>query len=254
MEQATKKTRSALHFRRAVHGIVSLVYPPRCTLCHDDLAEIADEILLCGDCRGQLIPPATGYCLKCGAAQRSDQNVNQCPHCRNAKVHWDRAIALGNYSDALSQAVIQTKSPQHEPLASALSLLLFQHRYEFFANLNLSGVVPIPMHWARRAVRGTNGPEVMALTLAACLKIPLRGRLLRRRRLTPLQSESSQHERQVNQRQSFRVRKSAQISGQRLLLVDDVLTTGATANEAAKILKQAGAASVVVAVIARVGQ
>ena len=109
----------------------------------------------------------------------------------------------------------------------------------------------MPMHWTRRLQRGINSPEILAGCLARHLGIPLRRRLLVRCRRTFLQTEMSPPQRFRNVRAAFRVHKSPCLQGARVLLVDDILTTGATCSEAAKTLKKAGAAAVVVAVLAR---
>lgn len=107
------------------------------------------------------------------------------------------------------------------------------------------------MHWSRRLRRGTNGPDLIAEALANRLGVPLRIGLLKRRRLTPLQTDLTPTERQRSQRKSFRLRRGGRVTGRRILLVDDVLTTGSTAADACKVLLAAGAASVSVAAIAR---
>jgi ComF family protein len=118
---------------------------------------------------------------------------------------------------------------------------------EFQANL----VVPVPLHWRRRLARGYNQCDILAEHLARRLGLPLRPRWLRRTRYTPFQTSRPTAERRANVAGVFQVRRGAALRGQTVLLIDDVMTTGSTASEAARALRTAGAARVVVAVLAR---
>jgi ComF family protein len=138
-----------------------------------------------------------------------------------------------------------------EPLSAAMGDLLVAKRRGMLAAVEADVVVHIPMYWGRRLVRGTNSPEILARRLARRLGIPWESRLLVRRRNTLVQPDLPPRERFRNIQGAFRVDKGYDLGGARVLLVDDVLTTGATCSEAAKWLKQAGAAHVAVAVLAR---
>jgi ComF family protein len=160
-------------------------------------------------------------------------------------------VALGRYSGELSQAVVRTKRARNEPLTLALSRLLFETHTEALREMQVEVVAPMPMHRLRRMHRGTNGPDLIAEALAKCLNVPLRTGALKRSRLTPLQVDVNPSERHLHQRKSFRLGASRHIRGRRVLLVDDVLTTGATAAEAASTLLKGGAKAVGVAALAR---
>jgi len=112
-------------------------------------------------------------------------------------------------------------------------------------------VLPVPMHWLRRLARGVNGPHLLAEVLAARLHLPLESRLLRCQRATRKQGTLMPTERRRNVRRAYRATPGRKLAGARVLLVDDVMTTGATANEIARVLRRAGAASVSLAVLAR---
>jgi ComF family protein len=113
-------------------------------------------------------------------------------------------------------------------------------------------VVPVPLHWWRRLRRGYNQSEALARILAARLGLPCRPRWLRRTRPTPWQTDqTSPALRRENVRGAFGARPSRALGGKTILLVDDVMTTGSTASEAARALKAAGAGPVIAAVLAR---
>jgi ComF family protein len=145
------------------------------------------------------------------------------------------------------------KHQQEEPLRVALSRLLAAERGFELAALRPSCVIPIPMHWSRRLWRGINSPEVMAGVLARKMSIPLRSQSLRRAKMTRKQADLTSWQRKRNLRRAFQIRNSANLAGARILLVDDIMTTGATANEAAKTLRRAGAEFIAVTVLARAG-
>jgi ComF family protein len=112
-------------------------------------------------------------------------------------------------------------------------------------------IVPIPMHWSRRLSRGANSPELLARELARSLGVRRDERALVRTRRTERQTDVLPEQRSENIRGAFRVAAGRNLANVRVLLVDDVLTTGATAQEAAKTLRRAGTAEVAVAVLAR---
>ncbi len=236
----------------AAASLAGLLYPPRCVICHVDFSEPPDRILICAACRPPLAPPVKHWCRNCGAPLSVDIVLgDDCMHCQGEKFPWECVVALGKYDGELSRAVVSTKSPRGETVALALGRLLFECRREALEAIHAEMVVPVSMHWTRRLMRGTNGPDLIAEALANRLRLPLHRRLLKRCRVTPLQTEISPTERQKSQRKSFRIRLGSRVAGRKVLLVDDVLTTGSTAAEAAKLLLATGATSVSMAVIAR---
>ena len=162
-----------------------------------------------------------------------------------------RSIALGNYHDELREAVLRMKRPAGEPLANAMGRLLAQECRAAFEQFAPTVILSVPMHWTRRIVRGTNSPELLAAVLGKALGTRVAWRGLVRRRRTAHQNELPREHRAENVRGAFRVGMRRNLRGARVLLVDDVLTTGSTANEATKVVRRAGAAAVAIAVLAR---
>jgi ComF family protein len=143
------------------------------------------------------------------------------------------------------------KNQHDEQLAVQLGQLLAHqiNGCDFFDDLDL--VIPVPTHWWRRLERGFHGAEVLAETVAANCRLPFSRNTVRCQRSTKKQGTLSTPGRFKNVRNAFRIQPKINVSGLTLLVVDDVMTSGATASELARLLIQAGAAKVYVGVIAR---
>jgi ComF family protein len=160
-------------------------------------------------------------------------------------------VTLGVYREKLGEAVRRMKWEFGGSLAAAIGGLFSLVRGDELAALEPDCVVPVPMFWRTRLVRKVNGPDLLSARLAGVLRIPVYPRMLLRTRKTRPQKELQPNERFPNVAGSFGVVKGYDIKGARIVLVDDVLTTGATCDAAARVLKQAGASRVIAAVLAR---
>jgi len=174
-----------------------------------------------------------------------------CPACGDIEFAFDAVVSLGAYRGPLREAVLRTKRPTHEPLSVAMGKLYFRHRGEQLSSFQPDLIVPIPMYWWRRLVRQTNSPDILARELARSLHIRRLGHGLCRCRNTVPQRALLPRERFRNVRGAFRLAAGFDFRNARVVLVDDVMTTGATCDAAARLLKAAGAAMVVVAVLTR---
>jgi len=177
-------------------------------------------------------------------------------------------IALGEYEGDLRMFVLRMKTDGTGILAISSARMLAVTRHAELGNVQADFVVPVPMHRLRREDRGVNSPDIIAEELARQLKVPLARNLVRRIRQTDLQYTLSHQARAENVSDVFalrppgfwqsminattsRERKRANLQGKNILLVDDILTTGATCNEIAKVLLSAGAKTVTVVAVAR---
>jgi ComF family protein len=228
----------------------SLVFPPQCAACLREM-EITGGVLLCAACRDLLVDEMNSPCPRCAAPlPKHVQEARNCPHCRNDRFVFARVVALGAYEGLLQESVVRMKQPLAEPLTIALAKLLADRVAQTLAEPP-DFVAPIPMHWSRKLVRGLNCPDLLAETIARRLRIPFFTDVLRQRRLRSRQHVLTAAERRENMRSAFRVSRRYVLSEARVLVVDDALTTGATANAAAQALKRAGAGEVTMAVVAR---
>ena len=222
---------------------IDLVCPPRCGFCRAETASGGLSVV-CPECQ-RLLAIDIARCLRCGAPGSAE---GACRHCRGRWREWDGIVLLGGYADHLRQAVLAAKRPAGELVLAGLAALLLDKHRETLAAWRPDLVVPVPMHWIRRMARGTSAAQGLARQLGASLGVPCRGSL-RRIRSTRMQNELPPGERPANVRGVFR--SSPAVAGRRVLLVDDVTTTGATLAECRAALIAAGATAVYAAVVAR---
>lgn len=241
-------------WNRSVSAFLDLVYPPMCACCQSALTveDPPEGSRLCETCRDELDFWTGTCCRQCGASVGPNlEQQSNCRFCRRDRFAFSRTVALGQYKERLRQAVLNGKEIAGEPLLGELAHCLFSIREEQLREMQLDLVMPVPQHWRTRLSRSHNPAEVLAARMAADLKLPLSTYVLRKVRYTPSQASLTATERRKNLRGAFRTRFAGRIRGKRILLIDDVLTTGSTAQSCAQVLKQAGASEIFVAIVAR---
>jgi ComF family protein len=174
-----------------------------------------------------------------------------CNDCRGRSLGFDGALAFGRYEDTIRNLCLRLKAERNAWLAPWLSELLADaYRHQLTKLPGETWIVPIPLHWMRWLERGYNQAEALARGLSKLLALPLHQPLWRIKAGDHLAHYSASSRFEAMQ-QAFRARADPDLKGRTILLVDDVLTTGATCGAAARALKKAGARRVVVATIAR---
>ncbi|MGC3967087.1 MAG: ComF family protein [Pirellulales bacterium] len=236
--------------KQAALGLDGLCFPSVCSYCDVDLYG-QSEVCLCDDCLAKLNERPTHRCPKCSARCAETFQDGECPWCRDHDFRFDRAYCVGSYSGDVREAILQLKHPRQEALATTMARLLIQRHAPAWEAAEVDVVVPIPMYWWRCTVQGHNGPDLTAALIAKSLGVYDYPRLLVRRRATRPQAGLSRPQRRDNVHNAFALRRGYRIDGAKVLLVDDILTTGATCSEAARTLKRAGAVSVDVAILGR---
>jgi ComF family protein len=176
---------------------------------------------------------------------------NGCTHCRDSSFSFERVLRVGPYEGLLREVILRLKHAGGETLAELLGELWAELMTSRLLETGAQIIVPIPLHWRRRWSRGYNQSEALALGLACRLRLPCKPRWLRRVRHTLEQTQQTATARRENVRHAFGSRRARALAGKTVLLIDDVLTTGSTASEAARALRNAGASRVIVAVLAR---
>ena len=225
-------------------GLVDIVFPRNCVLCRAYHPATARDPL-CPACRASLAWNTPPFCVRCSRHLETVSEESLCPSCRSHPPHFDEGWALVRYEGTAREILHKFKFQDKTSLRRTFTKLLKQFiaRYD----LHFPGgplVIPIPLHMVRLKERGYNQAALFAAGVARELSLTLREDILERARFTPRQSKLGAKERWTNIQGAFRIKNPATIAGRAVILVDDVLTTAATASEAAKTLKGAGASRV----------
>lgn len=237
--------------RKLPAALFNLVFPDECRVCGKTLQQVS-RIPVCPACLQAPQPLiAEFFCIDCKTAFLNASPLDEagrCGLCRRGLTGFDASYSFGEYDGTLRKLIHLFKYSHMQPLAGPLgkmilSVLPRETRFDM--------VVPMPLHWARQWKRGFNQSELLARVVSRRTGIPLI-RAVRRRRATPPQAGLSNAQRRTNVAGAFRIRKRSPMRGRHVLLVDDVMTTGATLSACASALKRAGAGRVTVLTLARV--
>lgn len=228
--------------------LLNLVFPDDCHVCGEALQTFS-RVPVCAGCLADPQPfAAEFYCVSCKTpfVNRAPlDEAGQCALCRLGAKGFDAAYTYGSYEGTLRSLVHLYKYGKMEPLASHFGPMLARALPRETA---VDVVVPMPLHWRKRWQRGFNQAELLANEIARRWHAPVRN-VVRRRKNTAAQAGLTNAKRRANVQGAFRVR--GRLDGKHVLLVDDVMTTGATASACARALKRAGAARVTLLTLAR---
>ena len=233
--------------RRAAHLVLDFLLPPRCLLCS---ASVGDAGTLCARCWSGISFLGAPCCACCGLPfEFALEGEVLCGACARHHPPYGRARAVMRYDETSRGLILAFKHGDRLHLAPAFGAWLKRAGSELVAGADVS--VPVPLHWTRLFARRYNQAAVLAHALHAAGGPPVGADWLLRRRRTPSQGKRNAAARERNVRAAFAVNPRREIGGKRILLIDDVFTTGATAGECARILRRAGAAAVDVLTLAR---
>jgi len=229
---------SIASFGRTVsNGIIHLIYPNTCWTC--SVLMPAEQGPVCATCFPRLTVDPFPTCPRCSSTVGPHLTLTAgCPECKDQSFAFDGAFRMAPYDGLLRDVVLRMKHWGGEDLAEVAGALWAKCMAPRLAPFFPDVVVPVPLHWTRRLRRGFNQSEVFARCLAKELAIPAWPRALWRVRATPQQTmQESGAARRANVKHAFQARSDLPIAGRTVLLVDDVLTSGATATEAARALR-----------------
>lgn len=227
------------------------MFPDDCRICQQPLHGWT-RIPVCAGCLKSPAPHEADYfCSSCNtpfvnAWPLDDKGV--CTACRSGLQRFDTAASFGLYEGGLRTLIHLYKYSGMKPLARTLAAYLER---ALSVDQPIDAVVPVPLYWRRKWARGFNQSELLAREVAKHRKLPLIDALWRKK-ATAAQAGLSSAGRRRNVAGVFFARRGANVTGKRILLIDDVMTTGATASACAAALKRAGAKSVSLLTLARV--
>lgn len=236
-------------------AFLRFVLPARCAICQGSLG-VGSRSVVCGACWEGIRVLQPPFCPRCGrpfwgrALAHPPSHVCQACRIRPPQYLLARSAVLYERDDPLREFLLLFKHGRRIALGGHLGRLMAGRAETLFDYPTIDALVPVPLHATRERERGFNQADVLASVVGRRLHRPVLRRTLQRIRPTPPQAGKFR-ERARNVRGAFTVRTPEPIAGRSLLLVDDVLTTGATANECAKVLMKAGARAVSVYTLAR---
>lgn len=241
------------HLRREVwKTFVDLIFPVNCRGCGKKLRY--DDIssgFICLDCWKKIPIHRPPYCRRCGHPS-GDLFHDKCPECKKLKkVYFRFARGVSSYSGLLRETIHRFKYRYQTELGTPLSEMMKDYYLSSNDYGPIDRIIPVPLHPIRFREREFNQAEILARPLAEALKVPLDIKTLYRTRYNPPQITLDSKARFENVQGLFATSNPDMIRNQRILLIDDVMTTGATVNACARTLMEEGASEVYVLVLAR---
>lgn len=240
--------------RTVIDAIVSVIFPAPCRICGAVLTR-AGFLPICEVCLASIQPLSGPVCLCCGRLFFSEvaleANLPKCFACRRDVYAFECARSYGPYTDQMVRAIGLLKYERLIPLGRWFAQRLHEVIRESAALREVDVIVPVPLHRGRLRERGYNQAELIAKPLARVLRVPIGSYLLVRTKPRPPRLLLSRRERWLTVRGAYEIRKGTRVDNMRILLIDDVFTTGATLDACSRALKHAGAKSVFGLTVAR---
>jgi ComF family protein len=243
-----------------LRNVFSVLFPSDCRLCNIPLNNIS-RLPVCPECIDAIAPVCEPQCVVCGDRLLSAQLLmgdGRCQNCRDLEPEFARAVSFGEYEGGLRSLVHLLKYESVLPTVRVLGRMLASAITELLPSCGDATplIVPVPLHKSKRSERGFNQAELIAGAAVRLLPrvVEIATGVLVRQRATISQVGLSREQRIANMSDAFRVRDRHRVRGRFVIVVDDVMTTGTTLSECARVLKQAGAERVCAATVARAFQ
>jgi competence protein ComFC len=232
---------------------LNLFYPPLCQICREQRAT-HDESYICKRCRRNATYIEPPFCKKCGTPFEGAITVEfDCNECKDADLKFDSARAAVRVNAFILDVVHKYKYVRWSWFEKYLGELLVNAAAWDLGTDHWDFIVPVPLHSLKRREREFNQADRLAHYLSRATKIPVNNSILERVTPTLSQTRLTRHERAENVRKAFALRGKIDLTGKNIVLIDDILTTGATTSACAAVLRKAGATKIQVWTVARGG-
>jgi len=244
-------TTAATSFQTWINVGLGFLYPEICQLCGEQRATAKDGYV-CGRCWSHVRFIKPPFCERCGLPFEGDLTTPfECANCREMELHFSAARSAVVARGAVREIIHRYKYQRALWFEPFLAGLLLREAVPALRGQHRDLIVPVPLHPLKQREREFNQAERLAVRLGAAAKIRVTKKLLRRVVFTNTQTRLTRSERAANMRGAFAMRDGARLDGERVILVDDVFTTGATTSARAQALLTAGAGDVCVWTVAR---
>lgn len=214
---------------------LDILYPPRCPVCHQILPWKA--VLVCPDCENKLHPVVKDYCMKCGRPVHADEEL--CRECGQKNREFDQGRGVFLYNNKMKRSLLYYKYYGSREYGEYYAVSICRYMRTAICTWNPDVILPVPMHPRKQRERGFNQAADLAFKIGQKLQIPTADGIMIKTKITKSQKKLNAAERKRNLREAFQV--TERMDGLRILVIDDVYTTGSTIEAAARALKHAGA-------------
>jgi competence protein ComFC len=237
---------------KLISGLKDIIYPKTCLICKQNLAANCPDEFVCIKCWAAIKKNTPPFCRRCGRTlDKESLAKTYCSACLKTPLYFDRAFAPCIYEGAIKDLIREFKYRKTDYLADTLSKLMVDFIREYDLPISsIDVIIPVPLHPARLREREFNQAELLTKNIASAFALMVSADNLVRLRHTRTQTELESSKRLENVKDSFSVKSPDRVKGKNILLVDDVMTTGATSSEASRALKNAGANKVFVLTLA----
>jgi competence protein ComFC len=239
------------HLRGIWDAALNLIYPPVCQICREDRAGL-QEGYVGGACWSHVRFVTAPFCQRCGLPYAG--SITQpfvCGNCEDIKFHFRFARSAVVANPLILQVIHHYKYNRALYFEPFLADLLVSQAVPSLKNGQWDLIVPVPLHPAKEREREFNQAARLARHLSRATQIPVNEGLVRRVRPTATQTQLNRAERAGNVRAAFALSGPKKLNGEKIILLDDVLTTGATTSACARVLRKAGAGDLCVSTVAR---
>lgn len=221
--------------------MLDLIYPARCPVCHEIIPWRCE--LICKECVS-LLPLNCGYqCIKCGKPVEEPEEL--CHDCMEYTHEFEQGMGIFCYDEIMRRSIHKFKYQGRREYGRFYGIAAWRYGKEQLKKWKPEVLVPVPIHTSRKRERGYNQAEIIAEVLGGCMDLPVAADVVIRKKKTIAQKELSSEERRKNLESAFAKGKNP-LRWRRVLLIDDIYTTGSTADAVSRILRECGAEEIYV--------